>query len=140
AGRRGASGGLLVGRVRGRDDRAVPAGGRGPVAVRVLVVAEQLRRAVPGGIGTYVRGLLQGLRQLEDGAEATLWASRGPRRGSDPLAAEGPLAISRLPGPLLTRAWDHGRAGCPPGFDVLHATSLAVPPGRGTPASVMVHD
>src|SRR5439155_10517299 len=66
--------------------------------------------------------------------------SRGPRRGPDPLAEEGPLVTSRVSGPLLTRAWDHGRAGCPPGFDVLHATSLAVPPSRDTPMSVMVHD
>jgi hypothetical protein len=34
--------------------------------VRVVLVAEQLRRAVPGGIGTYVRGLLQGLAELDD--------------------------------------------------------------------------
>ena len=32
----------------------------------VLLVAEQLRRRVPGGIGTYVRGLLCGLTVLED--------------------------------------------------------------------------
>ena len=33
--------------------------------MRALVVAEQLRRPVPGGIGTYIRGLLQGLAATE---------------------------------------------------------------------------
>ena len=36
--------------------------------MRALIVADQLRRAVPGGIGTYVRGLAQGLAQLDDEA------------------------------------------------------------------------
>ena len=113
--------------------------------MRVLVVAQQLRRAVPGGIGTYVHGLLQGLRTraeggINGGVDVTLWASRPPRGRPDPLAAEAPVLASPLPGPLLTRAWDRGRAGCPPGLDVLHAMSLALPPPRGTPATVMVHD
>ena len=33
--------------------------------MRVLVVAEQLRRAVPGGVGTYASGLLRGLAEVE---------------------------------------------------------------------------
>ena len=49
--------------------------------MKVLVVAEQLRRRVPGGIGTYVRGLVSGLRTLGDGPEITLWAS-AHREGS----------------------------------------------------------
>jgi glycosyltransferase involved in cell wall biosynthesis len=70
----------------------------------------------------------------------TLWASR-PRRGADDaVAALGPTRKSALPGPLLVRAWDAGLAGAPRGYDVLHATSVAVPPGRGTPTTVLVHD
>ena len=107
--------------------------------MKVLVVAEQLRRRVPGGIGTYVRGLVSGLRTLGDGPEITLWAS-AHREGDDALASLGAVRTSRLSGPALTRAWDAGLAGAPPGFDVLHATSLAVPPGRGTPTIVLVHD
>jgi glycosyltransferase involved in cell wall biosynthesis len=106
---------------------------------KVLVVAEQLRRRVPGGIGTYVRGLVSGLRAVGTGPEVTLWAS-AYRDGNDPLASLGMVHSSRLPGPLLTRAWDLGLQGAPAGFDVLHATSLAVPPGRGTPTTVLVHD
>jgi glycosyltransferase involved in cell wall biosynthesis len=108
--------------------------------VKVLLVAEQLRRRVPGGIGTYVRGLTTGLRALGDGPDVTLWASAHRGEGDDPLAALGEVIASPLPGPLLTRAWDAGLAGAPRGSDVLHATSLAVPPGRGTPTTVLVHD
>jgi glycosyltransferase involved in cell wall biosynthesis len=99
--------------------------------VRVLIAAEQLRRPVPGGIGTYTRGLLQGLRSLPE-VEVTLYASRGP-------ALEGlPTIASRLPSRLLTRAWDTGLVAAPDGFDVVHAVSLAAPPAA--PLSVMVHD
>jgi len=105
--------------------------------VRVLVVAEQLRRPVQGGIGTYVRGLLQGL----DGPAVSLWASRPPRGRADPLAAFGrPLLTSTLPGLIMTRAWDRGVGRLPGTPDVVHATSFAVPPAGRAPLSVMVHD
>jgi glycosyltransferase involved in cell wall biosynthesis len=110
----------------------------------VLLVVEQLRRAVPGGIGTYARGLLQGLAALADAGDALprieLLASRPPRAG-DPLADSGlPVRSSLLPGRLLTRAWDGGLWRAPPGFGVVHALSLAVPPTRGSVEVVTVHD
>ena len=81
-------------------------------ALSVLVAAEQLRRRVPGGIGAYARGLLGGLAVAAtegDGVEVALLASRPPGGAADPLAAfRRPLHTSRLPGRLLTRAWDHG--------------------------------
>jgi glycosyltransferase involved in cell wall biosynthesis len=117
--------------------------------VRVLIVVEQLRRRAPGGIGTYARGLLQGLRRLEagpggqpavtPGVDVTLLASRAGG-GADPLASFGlPVVASPLPGALLTRAWDTGLLGSPDGFDVVHAVSLAVPRSRA-PAVATVHD
>jgi glycosyltransferase involved in cell wall biosynthesis len=123
-------------------------------ALRVLMAVEQLRRAVPGGIGTFSRGLLHGLVQCGDdgdGVDVTLLASRAPgthllRRASaaDPLVCFGrPLALSRLPGPLLTRAWDHGWVRAPGGYDIVHSISLAFPPRRpgGRARSVVtVHD
>ena len=108
--------------------------------MKTLLVAEQLRRRVPGGIGTYVRGLATGLATVPDGPDVTLWASAHRGSGDDPLASLGRVHTSPLPGPLLTRAWDAGLARAPMGFDVLHATSLAVPSGRGTPTTVLVHD
>ena len=91
--------------------------------MRVLLVAQQLRRAAPGGIGTYVRGLVQGVEQV-DGVELTMFGDR-----------------SSVPGPLLTRAWDRGLLRAPAGFDVVHAPALATPaPGDGTPLVVALHD
>lgn len=116
----------------------------------VLLVAEQLRRRVPGGIGTYVRGLLGGLATLDSGEvslpRVTLYASRGGG-APDPLEGFGhPLIASRLPGPVLTRMWDHALVHAPPGFDVVHAVSVAVPPlaraGSRSPCVqvVAIHD
>ena len=106
--------------------------------MRVLVVAQQLRRPVEGGIGTYARGLLQGLAPF--GEEVTLWASRAPRGRPDPLTNLGPVVASRLPAPALVRAWDRGLVRPPGRPDVVHATSFAVPPAGRAPMSVMVHD
>ena len=113
----------------------------------VLVAVEQLRRTVPGGIGAYARGLLAGLAQCAaegDGVEVTLLASRAPRGEVDPLRAFGrPVVASPLPGPLLTRAWDHSWVRAPDGFDVVHSVSLAAPmleAGSSSRLSVTVHD
>jgi len=114
---------------------------------RVLLLVEQLRRSAAGGIGTYVVGLLQGLDELAasgagDGPELVLAASRAPRgEAVDPLAGLGhDLRISALPGPLLTRAWDHGLVRAPSGVDVVHAASLATLEPGGAPLVVTVHD
>ena len=62
----------------------------------------------------------------------TLYASRGPPWSGRRRTPSRPSAVrviaSRLPGPLLTRMWDHGLVHAPGGFDVVHAVSLAVPP------------
>ena len=112
--------------------------------MRVLVVADHLRRSAPGGIGTYLRGLLGGLAALrarEEGLEITLLASRAHARADAVVATVGgTIAASRLPGTLLTRAWDHGLARAPGSFDVVHAPSLAAPPSPHAPLTVAVHD
>ena len=105
------------------------------------MVAEQLRRRPPGGIGTYLRGLVQGLRALGPAApELSLWASRPPSGGDDPAAALGPVKTSPLPGRALVAAWDRGLLAYKGPADVVHAPSLAVPPRGGAPLTVMVHD
>ena len=114
----------------------------------VLLAIEQLRRRVPGGIGAYARGLLSGLAACSaegDPVEVTLLASRPPARADDdPLVAFGrPTIASRLPGPLLTRAWDSGLSHAPEGFDIVQSVSLASPRlRRGSRARlvVTVHD
>jgi glycosyltransferase involved in cell wall biosynthesis len=116
-----------------------------PPCPSVLLVVEQLRRAVPGGIGTYIRGLLSGLAELEqtggDVVPLTLFASRAR---ADPLEGQGrPVLTAPLPSRLATRAWDHGLLRAPRGFGVVHGTSFATPPlaraGRAA-LSVTVHD
>lgn len=100
----------------------------------VSLAAEQLRRRVPGGIGTYTRGLLKGLGELDtsERPRLTLLASR-PRGGTDPLSDYGYVVeSSRLPGAFMTRAWDLGLLRPGRGSDVVHAVSLASPrPARG---------
>ena len=105
--------------------------------MRVLVVAEHLRRPSPGGIGTYLRSLVAA---LDGDPEVTLLAGRPPA-GDDPVAALGlPVLSSPLPGRLLTRVWGPGLAGVAGRrFDVVHAPSLAAPPAR-VPVVVAVHD
>jgi glycosyltransferase involved in cell wall biosynthesis len=108
------------------------------------MMVEQLRRTAAGGIGTYVRGLIQGLDSLPPGEEPglELLASRpGAGRASDPLARLGhPVRSSRLPGPALTRVWDHGLVRAPSGFEVVHATSLStLEPGTAAMVAT-VHD
>jgi glycosyltransferase involved in cell wall biosynthesis len=113
--------------------------------MRLVVLTEQLRRSAPGGIGTYTRGLLQGIGELEeeDRPEVELVASRPPggRRRADPLGEFGhPVRASSLPGALLTRAWDHGLVRAPRDADVVQAVSLStLEPGRAA-LVVTVHD
>lgn len=107
--------------------------------MRLLLVAEQLRRPVPGGIGVYVNGLVAGLQAGDAPPEVTLLASRSPA-SSDPLASLGVVRASRLPGPALTRAWDVGVLRAASGFDIVHAASLAAPRPAGAPLVVAVHD
>lgn len=138
--------------------------------MRVGLVVEQLRRNVPGGIGTYTSGLIAGLAALAapggpgaPGAgapEVTLLASRAPSR-PDPLAGLGlPLITSRLPSLMLTRAWDAGleprfsrtlcnsvrfsqpitQSSSSRGVDVVHAVSLGGPATGRVPSVACVHD
>ncbi|HET9732577.1 MAG TPA: glycosyltransferase family 1 protein [Acidimicrobiales bacterium] len=110
--------------------------------MKVRLAVEQLRRGVPGGIGTYATGLLDGIRRLPAGdrPDVELVASRSPVR-PDPLAGHGfPVAAVPVPGPLLTRLWDLGLLGVG-GADVVHSVSLAAPPvRRPARAVVTVHD
>ena len=119
-----------------------PGGGPPPRLERgVIVVVEQLRLAVPGGIGTYTRALVGALAAL-DGAErprCRLYAARS-RVSPDPLGGLGfPVETSRWPDAALVRAWGFGlgRVGCRAAL--VHAVSLAAPP-TAAPLVVTVHD
>ncbi len=107
----------------------------------VLLVVEQLRRAVPGGIGTYTRGLLGGIRACK-GEERFAFALHASHAEPDPLAELGlPMRAVHLDSRVLTRGWDLGLIRAPGGFDVVHGVSLATPAARdGERLAVMVHD
>ena len=115
--------------------------------MRLLLVADQLRGHAPDGISTYIRGLVGGLDALPSPPHVTLWASRPPPSQAvhDPVAALGHDTLtSLLPRKALVWAWDRGWispwSAAPDGFDVIHATSLAVPPRGSAPLAVTVHD
>lgn len=131
-----------------------PAGTTTQPPGHVAVVAEQLRRRVPGGIGRYATGLLTGLSQLSPLPSVTVVASAFAGSRPDPLAAF-PFPLRIVGGPLLaaaarlrpqarvadrmvTRLWDHDRLRLG-GYDLVHADSLSAPPCRA-PLTVMVHD
>ena len=103
----------------------------------VLLVVEQLRRRVPGGIGTYVRGLLNGLARLEEHGgrpvDLTLFASRAvpdPLVGFGNVPERGRLRPQRgLDRPLLRRHRKRCRlARCGRRLRVRAARGVAVSP------------
>jgi glycosyltransferase involved in cell wall biosynthesis len=122
-----------------------PAGPGGP---RVGVVAEQLLRPVPGGVGRYVRALATHLpvEATVDRGAVRFLVARHPRQRLDAVGL--PAASTRQlawPGRLLTRSWvTMRRPGLPGGLldtlDLVHATSAAVPPTGGRPLVATVHD
>ncbi|MEI8263260.1 MAG: glycosyltransferase family 1 protein [Actinomycetes bacterium] len=110
--------------------------------MKVGVIAEQLRQEVPGGIGTYLTGLLRGLEELHaPDIEVIVLASRP--HGDEPLAASGNrIYTSRYSHRLQMALWDQGWATPKIPLDILHLTSLAGPitSKNSPPRSVMIHD
>ncbi|MDP8988202.1 MAG: glycosyltransferase family 4 protein [Actinomycetota bacterium] len=102
--------------------------------MRVAVHVGQLLQPVPGGIGRYVRALLAALPGA--GVDPVAFAA-GPR----PPAVDAYVDLGRPGGPLRYEAWHRLRrpvVRVP--ADVVHATSLAVPPPGRRPLVVTVHD
>ena len=99
---------------------------------------DQLYRPQPGGIASYVRGLLQGLATL-DGWDANGVAPRGHLADAPPV----PTKSVALDVATLTRLWRFAPVGVSSGADVVHATSLAGPFAGGRRQaihSLAVHD
>lgn len=110
---------------------------------RVVITVDQLYRAQPGGIGTYVRGLARGLASLEDRDMDLI--GLGPRGDAPAEVLDLPLRFERAPLALraLTRLWATWPVGVPRDSLVVHATSMAGPFGggaRGAVHSVALHD
>ena len=108
--------------------------------IPVTLTVEQLWQPVPGGSGTYIRGLVGALGDRDDVAPSGLAAWHGL------AGAPTGLRVRRavLPRRLVYAAWPRVRTPraallLAPGRGVLHATTWAVPPHRG-PLVVTVHD
>jgi glycosyltransferase involved in cell wall biosynthesis len=130
----------------GPGREAAGAGGAG--SVWVGVTAEQALAPVPGGIGRYVTELAWQLPPLAErrGGGVVLLTGRH-RAGQLDAAGLDPARTKRLrlPGRVLNRTWVDARLPRLPGrllaaLDVVHATSLAVPPAGRRPLVVTVHD
>ena len=80
---------------------------------RTLTVSlDQLYRPSPGGIGTYVRGLVQGLAQLSDPTlEVIGLTPRGAAHGDVAGLSLSP-ALAPANVEVLTRLCPDGRSGC----------------------------
>ena len=109
----------------------------------VSITLDQFYRPQPGGIATYVRGLVNGLASLRDDSVRVL----GIAPTGTPTQATTDLALipvsAHLPVQLLTRLWAHWPLGVPTSSEVVHATSLAGPyrgGGKGAVHSVALHD
>ena len=108
----------------------------------VVVVAEHLRRAVPGGIGVYTAGLIDGVSRLEASIRPplSLFASRSPGR-PDLLDGFGvPVQTSALPSATLLVRFSAGFPASAKATAVVHAASLMVPPAAAAPLTVALHD
>lgn len=109
--------------------------------LHVALVVEQLWQSVPGGSGTYVRELANGLANSGQVQPHGVRA-RGQvddRRGLIPAV---PISMSRLPRKVLYESWRRLRTPRVPGWrdvDLVHATTWAIPPASG-PLVVTVHD
>lgn len=110
--------------------------------MRVAYTLEQCWHRVPGGTATAALEVLRCL-VAEPGVEVLGVAARHPHPPEPSWAP--PIAVRRLklPRPLLYEAWHRFRRPAVETVtgpvDVIHATGVAVPPGRA-PLVVTVHD
>ena len=101
---------------------------------RIVVSVDQLYRPQPGGIGSYVRGLVEGLVGVDGDLDVV---GVGPRSRPEAVRALGiEVRTTALPLRLLTQFWPRYPFGVPRDADVVHATSVAGPFGGGAKHAV----
>jgi glycosyltransferase involved in cell wall biosynthesis len=110
--------------------------------VCVALTVEQCWQPVPGGSGTYIVELTQALKEVP-GIDVVGLAARHSGPPAPDWSLDIPVRHAHLPRRPLYEAWQ--RLGFPRaehlagGADVVHATTLAIPPTR-RPLVVTVHD
>jgi glycosyltransferase involved in cell wall biosynthesis len=117
--------------------------------MRLGLVVDQLFAPVPGGAGRYAGELASAL-SLTSPAESSVqnWSAwHGPRPWSagpapKPSASNGTSGFRQLPvgSKVLSRMWERGLGPAPRDADVVHATTLLLPPKRRVPLVVTIHD
>ena len=103
----------------------------------VAISVDQLRRPQPGGIGTYVRGLLAGMQEHQ--GEWTVQEVGPPIIGGSRWG----IFAEKLRGRYYTERWATSDFGVTPQAAVIHATTFTGPfgpPRAGTISSVTVQD
>jgi len=111
------------------------------VTRRIAVSVDQLYRPQPGGIGSYVRGLVEGLVSVGDDLDIVGVGPRGRPAAVRQLGI--PVSSSFLSLRVVTRVWPRLALAVPRDVDVVHATSVAGPFGGGVSDavhSVTMHD
>jgi glycosyltransferase involved in cell wall biosynthesis len=104
----------------------------------IVVSVDQLSRPQPGGIASYVRGLLRGLAEV---APTEHVVALGPAPALASLGVS--LDTATVPGPqaLVPHLWERWPLGVPRHASVVHATSMAGPFGGATDVqSAALHD
>jgi glycosyltransferase involved in cell wall biosynthesis len=92
----------------------------------ITLSLDQFYRPQPGGIATYVRGLVKGLSSLHD--ESLQLIGVAPRGTASREVSELELRrVTTAPLAVLTLLWDRWPFGVPSSSDVVHATSLSGP-------------
>jgi glycosyltransferase involved in cell wall biosynthesis len=112
------------------------------VTRNLTLSVEQLYRRQPGGIGTYVRGLIRGLDQVRNDLNIVGLAPWNTTP-SDVRTMLTSIEQAPMPVGALTRAWKYRPLGVPRNSSIVHATSMAGPYGGGAPGavhSVAMHD
>jgi glycosyltransferase involved in cell wall biosynthesis len=107
--------------------------------MRVGIHADPAAHSIPGGVGVYVRRLVDELLLVDGDHRLELILSRF----ADPPASWSSAVMIRpqLPFAALYAAWNF--LGVPPiteDLDVVHATGLAIPPSRNGALVSTVHD
>jgi glycosyltransferase involved in cell wall biosynthesis len=121
--------------------------------VRVAINVEQLFYRAPGGTGRYTARLTAEIARAGDTVVPFLaWHRRADvaaafrRHGIDSVDPDRAVRLP-LPRPLLFDAWNTLGAPAPQGLsrairsaEIIHAPSVAVPPVKGVPLVVSIHD
>ena len=108
--------------------------------MRVGLVVDQLFAPVPGGTGRYA-GELAAALTLAAPSQSSLQPWSAWHAARSPVS-RGMSGLRRLPvgSKLLSRMWERGLGPAPRDADLVHATTLLVPPKRDAALVVTIHD